>query len=82
MASRGEQGLVAGSPLSGIPSGRAYFWGDNIPLQALQPDIVDLSQRGVHCIVIPPGSFPKRPLTTEFPQLPVKKRKGQCPLDS
>jgi hypothetical protein len=82
MASRGEQGLVAGVPLSCIPSGEAYIWGYNVPLEAMQKHSVNLAQSGIHCIVIPPDSSLKRHLQSESKSSQKRQKESQLPAST
>jgi hypothetical protein len=56
---------VDGKPDRGIPSGKAFLWGDADIFSSLQPNFIDPRQRGVHCILLSPTPSSKRPASSQ-----------------
>ncbi|KAF9060645.1 hypothetical protein BDP27DRAFT_1339297 [Rhodocollybia butyracea] len=61
-------------PTSDTPGGRPYVWLNTTPLHDLM-DYVDITQTGVHCIIVPRSCQPKRAYPHEWlVDMPLSKR--------
>ncbi|KAJ7754373.1 hypothetical protein DFH07DRAFT_1061257 [Mycena maculata] len=79
----GDQGDVAGSPDGRIPAGRASIWSGDTPLRAFPSEAVDLTGRGVHCIIVPPSALViKRPADDPEESEPEPKKQHLPPSTS